>query len=230
MENQITGLQAGQPESVSENPTLTSQDSQNDASPKFATIEDLASLKAEILREANSSAQSLVDKKGNAINAKIAMLQKAGITATPEQARALVEADEQAQSGTQGPQPANAAQSNEPAIDPQISEWFQKHTGNADNAKDPYYMAVYEISKRAGDMFIEESDPEFESINREFASGSDYVASFAQAIAQKKSRLATDNNKQFAAIPAMFSGGQKSNSVPDNIDYRMLYSKAFSGQ
>ena len=35
MENQITGLQAGQPESVSENPTLTSQDSQNDASPKF---------------------------------------------------------------------------------------------------------------------------------------------------------------------------------------------------
>lgn len=217
----ITGQQAGQPETIPAEASQQGQPAPENASPQYVTEQQLADFEKRIL----SQTQSLVDKKGNAINAKIAQLQKAGITVTPEQARTLI--DQEEASAQHAEQTAKAAQPDPvmPAtVDPAQAEWITKNGGNP---TDPYWGTVYDISKQAGGMLIEADDPEIEFMKQKFDNGSAFVAAFAQAIASKRLRLSNNKSQGYASIPALFSGGQKSNSVPDDISPKDLYAQAF---
>ena len=221
-EAQILDQQSGQTVQPEVNPSEAGQDTNNQATQTYVTTEQLNAAKREIL----SQAQSLVDKKGNAINAKIAQLESFGIKATPEQARAMIEKEEAEQSSV-NPQQAAQPNANSGHVDREQAEWIVASTGNAEAANDPSWQSVYQISKEAGGMVIEKDDPEFEIMNKQFTSGAAFVAAFAQAIALKKLRESDNTKNGYAATPALFSSGQKSNAVPDDIDPKSLYSQVF---
>lgn len=222
----ITGQQAGQPETIPAEASQQGQPAPENASPQYVTEQQLADFEKRIL----SQTQSLVDKKGNAINAKIAQLQKAGISVTPEQARTLI--DQEEASAQRVEQTAKAAQPDPvmpAAVDPEKAEWIKAHTGDDKNVADPIWGQIYAISKSAGGMLIEKDDPEFELVNKQYAAdqGDAFVADFTLAIASKRLRLSNNKSQGYASIPALFSGGQKSNSVPDDISPKDLYAQAF---
>ena len=168
--------------------------------PQYVTAQQLA----EEIEKVKSFSQSLVDKKGNAINAKIAQLKNAGITVTSEQAEKLIAQEEaSAQQEVQPQQEAQPAAGMAPTVDPAQAEWITKNGGNP---TDPYWGTVYDISKQAGGMLIEADDPEIEFMKQKFDNGSAFVAAFAQAIASKRLRLSNNKSQGYASIPALFSG------------------------
>lgn len=225
---QIMVQQSGQTVTPDALPSDSGQEAQNQANQQYVTSEQLEELEKRIL----SQAQSLVDKKGNAINAKIEQLKAAGITATPEQARALVEREEQQVQSSDHPQEAAQPNAGAGQVDQEQAEWIVASTGNAEAANDPAWQSVYQISKMNDGMLIESTDPEFEIMNKQFDSGTAFVSAFAQAIAQKKLRMkdGEQSNVSYASTPAAFSSGQKSNITPQDTPYGDLYTRAYANK
>jgi len=226
----LSGQQAGQLENPVAQPSVEGQaaEKQEPAS-NYVTPEQLEALKAEILKEVKSQTQSLVDKSRNAINQKIESLKKAGINATPEQAAALIESENNDQSFSQeqveAPQPPPPVEE----VDSEKAKWIAANTNGTVDPSDPYWSAVYQISKENEGMLIEESDPEFEIMNKPFTSGPAFVSAFAQAVASKKLRM-QNSQSGYASVPAAFSSNRKSNSMPTDTPPDVHYDKAFGSK
>lgn len=222
----LGGQQTGQFVNPEAQPSGNGQAADNQApASTYVTPEQLEALKADILKEVKSSTQSLVDKSRNTINAKIESLKSFGINATPEQAAALIESESGNQFSGQEQAAAKQPVANAEKVDGEKAKWIAANTKGAVDPSDPYWGAVYEISKANDGLLIGVDDPELEIMNKEFKDGAAFVSAFAQAIAAKKLRL--EEKSGYASAPGIFSGGKKSNSVPANISPVALYNEAF---
>lgn len=223
-QQELSGQQTGQfanPEAQSSGNGQTA-DIQAPAS-TYVTPEQLEARLAEVMKQTASNAQSLVDKTKNAINAKIEALKSIGISATPEQAAALIEKEGQSSMQEQA---AAKQSSGAGEVDSEKAKWITANTNGAVDPSDPYWGTVYEISRENGGILIEQNDPEIEIMNKQFTSGPAFVSAFAQAVAAKKLRIQNENSG-FASMPAAFTSNRKSTSMPTNTPPDYHYDRAF---
>jgi hypothetical protein len=222
-EMELNGQQAGQPVQADANPSGNGQAATNQPSVSdYVTKAEFEAAMSNFLKQSNSNAQSLVDKKTNAINAKIESLKSFGITATPEQAAKLIES-EVTQSPEDSKPEAKQAEDARQVDTPQDS-WIKAAGGNPD---DPYWGKVYQTSQVFGGMTITPDDPEIEIMNKQFSDGESFASAFFEACNKKYFRM--NNQSNLASTPALFGSNKKSNSTPDNTPPHFHYQKAFSG-
>jgi len=226
-QQELGGQQTGQFANPEAQPSGNGQAADNQApASTYVTPEQLEARLAEVLKQTTSNAQSLVDKTKNTINAKIESLKSLGISATPEQAAALIESEKGNQSSAQEQTAAKQPVSVAGEVDSEKANWITANTKGAVDPSDPYWGTVYEISKENDGILIGQNDPELEIMNKQFTSGAAFVSAFAQAVAAKK--LRTQNDKSgFASVPAAFSSNRQSTSMPTNTPAGYHYDKAF---
>lgn len=191
---QLQSAQAGQPAPASPEVTPSQQtpvvEPQNGAQPKYITYEEAQRLAETAAETALRKAQSHNDKTVQRIESKIAQLQNAGVTVTPEQAAKLVQAEDaqQQQQSPSQPSPARPAQAQ------------PKESGEAH----PVLQVAAAMMEEAG-IQIEETDPEFATIDLKTTSPRQFLKTVEAAIEAKQQRLQSAGSP--ARMPTLAGGG-----------------------
>ena len=171
---------------------LVSPDTQPQTeAPVYVTKAEISALEEKLRKEMQQTAQSQADKVKNQINKKLETLKAAGITATPEQAQAMIQAEQSQapetpqQPVTQPRQPAQAApvvaQTNDPILN-QAATWMQEDK----STPDPITAEAYRKMAQSG-VRIQDSDPEASLIKG--GNVTEWLSSVDAAIEAKQKRL-----------------------------------------
>ena len=193
---------------------------QSETQPQFITVEQAKQLTEQAVQEAVSKAQSLVDKSGNRVQAKVQerlqsleatlkLQTDAGVEITPEQKKAMqqqVMLDALSEAPPEA-DPNAPAPPGEPQTPP----------GQAEQV-DPITQAAWNRMKEVGVDILDE-DPEFKILD--MASPYSFLLSVDKAIAAKQSRIQnspevptqTGANPN-ARIPGAGSGGGSNTLLP----------------
>lgn len=218
--------QAGQPGQPAANPggnQIADQQVQSgagqQATQEFVTKADLEAWKQDLLRTVQSSDGKLEAR----INKKLADLKAAGIAATPEQAKALVDAEDlkpnSQQQGVQQGQPAQVAPAGNQQVDPQIAKaatWMREDGISTPNE---VTAEAYQMMAQA-DTRITADDPEYKNIKG--SNAYEFLQSVAKAIADKKAR----QGNSAANVPSL-SSGTPSGTIPLNVSGLDVLSEGF---
>lgn len=139
--------------------------------------------------------QSLTGKAENRINKKIADLQKAGVTVTPQQAEALIAQEDQTAHPAAAPAPAPAQAPGQPApqLDPVKALALQYMAEEGLKEPNPYEATAYLIMAKANTKLVD-ADPESIKIKEDAKVGiikdeDDFLAAVKEAVKAKKARL-----------------------------------------
>lgn len=211
----------------------------------YVTADQLAQLEEAMTRRiqsATAKAENRINQQvSEKVQAKINELQAAGITATAEQASALLEAETQRMQPEEvTPQEQNPEAQSKDAK----TNWINKNGGKAD---DPIWQAVYELVSESG-IDLENGDVEvgkyFYEANGELIrhTKSSFLNAWSEAIKAKKARLegtnketetATIQGEQAeevhpASVPALGIVGHTNRIRDAKFDEIELLTKAFN--
>jgi len=194
---------------------------QSQSQPQYITVDEAKKLTEQAVQEAVSKAQSLVDKSGNRVQARVQerlkeleatlkMQADAGIEVTPAQKKALQQ------------QVVVDALAEEPGADPNAQS-TQKEPPQAPPGQgeqiDPITQAAWTMMQERG-VDILESDPEFKILD--MSSPYKFLLSVDKAISAKETRVQSSSEEPnqmgsnpHARIPGAGAGGSSSNLMPD---------------
>jgi hypothetical protein len=183
--------QAGQPVTPSPVPAaepaqVNQVEGSTENQPQFVTREEALQLAQQAAAEVLKQAQSLTDKSQARVMKEIDRLSKAGITATPEQVKQMVAAEEQSQ---QQEVPGNQAVQPEPQGLP----------------ADPVVRKAIQIMQDEGGGQITKDEPEFNMIDQKTDDPEVFLASVHAAAKAKAERTKSIGNP--ARMPVTASGG-----------------------
>lgn len=194
-----------QPDPVNQPAQTQPQVEQNETAPavEYATKAELEAFRAEMRR----IAQSESGKAEARIQKKIADMKALDISLTPEQAKKLVEKEDEAVHNpgmdTQpSAQPAQGAQTEVPSTDPVLikaTEWMKS---DGIEKPDAFTAEAYRMMATAN-LHIEDNDPEANLIKVD-GTPSDFLSTVNAAIQAKAARLSNQGNP--ARMPVLSSG------------------------
>lgn len=155
---------------------------------QFVTKEEATRLANEAAAKAFQTMQSMQAKQTNAlkeeVNRRLAVLEKAGIQLTPEQASVL--------------QQETMSQMQTANVQPPQEEQQSEQTFN-----DPVNAMAFQMQKDAG-VFIERNDPEWNEINMTSENPWDFIKTLQSAIEKKRQR--TTKEPSPAGVPTLAAG------------------------